>query len=312
MTIRPRSDWGSIGTWGYVRKSNRKRNKVVVHHSVTNLAGKTPVEQVKEEEDIHYALRDSHGFGAISYNHVVSRDGQQWEGRGWADVTDANWWGDDTIAICVAGNYHPNIHGVETLTPNAEQLQGVAEIIYEGMTLGWITPDAKLIGHRQAGKTSCPGDNLFNALDQINAALHKIILERGEPDLNVTPPFEIAPAVLKLGSKGAAVKNLQTTLNMFAKANLVVDGDFGNKTRDAVIAYQTKLHVTADGVWGPASTTAQARFVRYLADLPAIAHVQASTPAVVASTATVPLSVLQDMSTRLDALSSELKKYLEP
>jgi len=90
MTIHPRKDWISRGIWGYVRFADRKRNKIVIHHSVTNLAGKTPIEQVQEEENIHFSLRKTKGYGSIAYNNVVSRDGQQWEGMGWERVTVAN------------------------------------------------------------------------------------------------------------------------------------------------------------------------------------------------------------------------------
>jgi len=262
--IRPRADWGSRGIWGYVRQSDRKRTKVVVHHSVTNLAGKTPEQQVKEEEDIHYSLRNTKHYGSIAYNFVVSDDGQAWEGMSWENVTVANWWGDDTIAICVAGNYQPGVPNVATLEPNGAQLTAVADIIYEGVKLGWIAPNPEIMGHRQAGKTSCPGDNLFTKLDWVGVALYKILTERGNPDPNIIPPFATTATVLKLGSRGNAVKDLQNILNGFSKANLTVDGDFGPATVAAVKTYQTALKVTADGVWGPASQKAHEQFMAYL------------------------------------------------
>jgi len=148
---------------------------------------------VQEEENIHYALRKKKGYGSVAYNFIVSRDGQEWEGMGWDRVTVANWWGDDTIAICVAGNYEPGIPGLPDLTPNSEQLQAVADIIYEGMRLGWIEPGAEIMGHRQAGKTSCPGDNLYSKLDWVSVALYKLLVERGNPDPTIIPPFKKEP-----------------------------------------------------------------------------------------------------------------------
>ena len=48
---------------------------------------------------------------------------------------------------------------------------------------------------------------------------------------------------LKLGSKGSAVKVLQKALGL-----RLVDGDFGPQTRSAVIAFEKKRHLTANGV----------------------------------------------------------------
>jgi hypothetical protein len=56
--------------------------------------------------------------------------------------------------------------------------------------------------------------------------------------------FDAMP-VLKVGSKGSAVKILQKQLGITA------DGDFGPKTKAAVIAFQTKHGLTAEGTVGP-------------------------------------------------------------
>jgi len=52
------------------------------------------------------------------------------------------------------------------------------------------------------------------------------------------------------GDTGAAVKTLQTRLNVWG-ANLTVDGDFGSLTLAAVKAFQTAHKLTADGIVGP-------------------------------------------------------------
>jgi peptidoglycan hydrolase-like protein with peptidoglycan-binding domain len=55
---------------------------------------------------------------------------------------------------------------------------------------------------------------------------------------------------LSEGATGAAVKTLQTRLNVWG-AKLTVDGDFGPATLAAVKAFQTQQHLTVDGVVGP-------------------------------------------------------------
>lgn len=58
--------------------------------------------------------------------------------------------------------------------------------------------------------------------------------------------------VLKMGSKGAAVKELQMLLNAkpSTKPKLIVDGDFGRKTKIMIEAFQRKAQLGVDGVVG--------------------------------------------------------------
>ena len=58
---------------------------------------------------------------------------------------------------------------------------------------------------------------------------------------------------LKLGSVGPNVMNLQTMLNhlQMSQMPLTVDGQFGPKTRSALIKFQTGNFLQPDGVAGP-------------------------------------------------------------
>ena len=66
---------------------------------------------------------------------------------------------------------------------------------------------------------------------------------------NDTPSIS-ASSRLKMGSNGSAVKTLQKNLNTLIKAKLTVDGEFGTATYNAVIKFQTKYKLTADGIVG--------------------------------------------------------------
>lgn len=68
-------------------------------------------------------------------------------------------------------------------------------------------------------------------------------------DGNDTPSIS-ASSILKMGSNGSAVKTLQKNLNTLIKAKLTVDGEFGTATYNAVIKFQTKYKLTADGIVG--------------------------------------------------------------
>lgn len=73
---------------------------------------------------------------------------------------------------------------------------------------------------------------------------------------------EAAPAadgMLRLGSRGARVRELQALL-VRAGYTITVDGDFGPATRDAVIAFQGEQGLTRDGIAGPQTMRALERW----------------------------------------------------
>jgi hypothetical protein len=73
-------------------------------------------------------------------------------------------------------------------------------------------------------------------------------------DLNAVagaPVINKQAAILKKGSKGPFVTELQQSLNTLGYGPLVDDGDFGAKTEAAVKAFQTKAGLEVDGWAGP-------------------------------------------------------------
>ena len=70
--------------------------------------------------------------------------------------------------------------------------------------------------------------------------------------------------LLKKCSKGDSVKLLQELLNKHG-FNLTVDGDFGNKTEEAVKQFQRRLNLTVDGIVG--SKTFEALQTKYEANI---------------------------------------------
>jgi len=61
--------------------------------------------------------------------------------------------------------------------------------------------------------------------------------------------------ILKKGMSGEAVRSLQEMLNQLGYDCGTADGVFGSHTRDAVIAFQEKENLTADGIAGPQTLT---------------------------------------------------------
>ncbi|MDO4483234.1 MAG: D-alanyl-D-alanine carboxypeptidase family protein [Clostridia bacterium] len=66
------------------------------------------------------------------------------------------------------------------------------------------------------------------------------------PDPNATP----APQILRVGSQGEEVRNLQSRLQTLGYYSGVIDGQYGNGTREAVYAFQQANGIPADGLAG--------------------------------------------------------------
>lgn len=75
-------------------------------------------------------------------------------------------------------------------------------------------------------------------------------------------------SVLRKGSTGSKVSELQSKLNLIMGCGLVVDGIFGNATKNAVISFQRTFGLSVDGqvgnqTWGKLNSEWQARQVVY-------------------------------------------------
>lgn len=68
--------------------------------------------------------------------------------------------------------------------------------------------------------------------------------------------------ILRFGSRGADVKELQSILNVLGYNAGAVDGIFGNQTLEAVRAFQRNFGLEADGVVGPATYRVLDRYLR--------------------------------------------------
>lgn len=90
----------------------------------------------------------------------------------------------------------------------------------------------------------------------------------------------VSPAngMLRLGSSGAAVRELQTLLQR-AGYSIVVDGDFGTATKKAVVEFQISQKLEVDGVVGPKTQEALKVFQLTQNETPG-AQLPSSVPAV--------------------------------
>lgn len=72
---------------------------------------------------------------------------------------------------------------------------------------------------------------------------------------------ETEDVLSKMGSRGSEVRTIQTKLKNWGYFFDKVDGIYGEKTRDAVIWFQKKNGLTADGIAGPATLKAMGIYI---------------------------------------------------
>ncbi|XP_077293930.1 peptidoglycan-recognition protein SC2-like [Arctopsyche grandis] len=156
VTIVSRAGWGARSPTSTTGMSTPVPY-VVIHHSAgpactTNSACQS---QMRSMQNLHM---DTNGWADIGYSFGVGGDGLAYEGRGWARVgAHAPGFNDRSIGICNIGTF-------TSVLPPASQLTAVKELIAQGVSLGRISSNYKLIGHRQAVSTECPGNRLYEEI----------------------------------------------------------------------------------------------------------------------------------------------------
>jgi len=101
---------------------------------------------------------ESFGWADIGYNFIVGGDGGVYEGRGWDKIgAHAKGYNNVSIGVNMIGTFID-------LMPTKNQMKSVKILFEEGVRLGKVAPDYKLIGHRQVSSTESPGLRFFKEL----------------------------------------------------------------------------------------------------------------------------------------------------
>jgi hypothetical protein len=102
-------------------------------------------------------------------------------------------------------------------------------------------------GHREFSATACPGDHLFSQLPRLRKDVaEKLGIALDTADGDTDKPDQ----QLELGAVGQEVIKLQKRLIEKGFKPGAEDGDFGENTRAAVIAFQRSVGLAADGIVG--------------------------------------------------------------
>lgn len=219
MKIISRADWHATpARAGIPKVTMSTRREFMIHYS----GG--PVGQTVRA--LQEWCMNGRGFLDIDYNFLIrGTTGDIYEGRGWNQVgshcTGHNRSG---LGICIigTGEFTPAaVTAVRWLYEQANEKAG---------------HPLRVLGHREAWNTTCPGDNIEHWIKT-----GEIILR----NLRFTSPR----------MHGADVLDVQQRLTTIAHP-LALDGVYGFVTCEAVMDFQDDHRLVADGIVGPATRAA--------------------------------------------------------
>lgn len=141
--------------------------KFIIHHSATTKDLDNPAQAIR---NIYHHHAVNRGWGDIGYNYIIDPMGRIYEGRyGGEGVIGAHSSraNHGSIGIMALGNYQNDP------VPEAV-INSISGLIHEKSKIHGITPDGSslfrgniipnVLGHRDVGSTSCPGNFLYEKL----------------------------------------------------------------------------------------------------------------------------------------------------
>lgn len=231
------------------RKPKRPVTRVFIHCSASD----NPAHDNIATMDLWHRQR---GWAGVGYHFFIRKGGLLEIGRDLEKVPAAQEGNNArTIAICLHGLARDKFTEAQfsTLRALCQQINAAYEC------------DVTFHGHCEVARKACPvfdyravlGLRSFGSLPFVyDQAAQRI----ETPSLDGAAGLEEPPVahygVLKIGVKGGAVRDLQARLADLGYFAGALDGDFGERTRAAVLAFQADNHLISDGVFGPASNEA--------------------------------------------------------
>jgi len=270
-----REQWGASSCVPREPPSYGSVKAVQVHHTVS-LNDYTAAEAPQIVLAICRYHRNSNGWNDIGYNALVDKYGTIYEGRaGGLDQAvigaHAQGFNSQTAGIANIGDYTSVGASSEALSATAtyirwklgvhgEPLSGPVTLTSAGGSASRYPAGAqvaleRVIGHRDTGKTACPGDALYDQLDEIRA-----LVEGGAPFATFSARVTAALADQRV-DYGALVPVSGT---LVGPGGSPLAGQLVEVQVNSDNAWRTSRRVTtgADGVFATALKPAKRMYVR--------------------------------------------------
>ncbi|WP_275789718.1 peptidoglycan recognition protein family protein [Pararhizobium gei] len=230
------------------RKPTRPVTRVFLHCSASD----NPAHDNAATMDQWHKER---GWAGIGYNLFIRKSGLLEIGRS-LEVTPAAQAGHNTgtIAICLHGLKAENFTQAQFAT--LKSLCDQINVAYGGKVT--------FHGHCEVARKACPVFD-YKRILSLDSGGHFPLVHLTTPSIetptiggieHLEEPDMRGPSVLQFGDRGSAVEDLQKKLAALGYFPGRIDGDFGEKTRAAVLAFQADNHLVTDGKYGSGSREA--------------------------------------------------------
>ena len=212
--------------WNGALTRRRSTTRIILHHAA---ASKCTAQQI-------HSWHLANGWAGIGYHFFVRKDGSVYRGRPetvvGAHAGNNNY---DSIGICFEGNFMTETMG------GAQRKAGQELVQYLKDKYGI----SKVQRHSDVNATGCPGTRFpFKEISEGTA--------EEKPAESAAEGFTTVFPQLSKGDKGDKVRVLQELLRGkgYDLGTYGADGDFGGVTRGAVVAFQVRSGLSADGIVG--------------------------------------------------------------
>jgi len=202
LRIIKRAEWGANESYRYDAlnfdlwpEEYYLPKKFVIHHTAGEKANVDPKASIRAIQYFHAIQR---GWGDIGYNYLIDSRGNIYEGRAGGDgvvAGHAYLRNRNTIGIAILGCYDTGLNDKNKPTCNTpDQITEATQIALNKLIAkksqefnidpngssefhGQILPN--VIGHRDVGSTTCPGDLIYNQLPQTRELAYNLLQEYG-------------------------------------------------------------------------------------------------------------------------------------
>ncbi len=157
VEVFPRHAW----TWFNPRPARMRPaydyTRLTVHHAGNGVNTRTGWDDAIFDLNGVLEAHLQNRFGDIAYHFVIDYAGRIWAGRplcyAGAHVSGFN---ENNLGVMLLGNF-------EEQRPSPAQIQALCGLI-KGAQSTWPIPAASVFGHRDLGRSLCPGANLYPLL----------------------------------------------------------------------------------------------------------------------------------------------------